>query len=523
MSLPAGVCPLCQHDGWLYLFVSHGVPVCRCARCGLTRLYPQPSRSEIESFYLGATDQDLSDASTLPADSGTEQEAAEAYLGVLGRRMQSGTNLMLVAPGGHPFGALAAGRGYRLDILTVEELGGPSLGSETYDAAVVILELEKMVDPIEGLNRIHSALKKDGTLLLVTSSKDSWAARFFGSRWPVWRPENLYYFDRQTVQGALLHTGFAQIEIARDRRCFTLEHLYQRARNYPRTGLTRMVRALHAMAPAALRRVRLEVTSSAIVVTARRAERRAHPLLSIVMPVYNERATFSTTMEAVLGKELPNMGKEIVVVESNSTDGTRELVLAYKDRPGVKLILEDRPRGKGHAVRRGFQEATGDILMIQDADLEYDVYDYDALLEPLVTYQEAFVLGSRHTGTWKIRRFTGQLGASVVMNFGHLLFVTLLNVLYGQRLRDPFTMYKVFRRDCLHGLSFECNRFDFDFELVIKLLRKGYVPREIPVNYTSRSFEEGKKVSMLRDPLTWIRALLKFRFVPLYPHRRQGR
>jgi hypothetical protein len=499
----------------LYLFVSHGVPVCRCARCGLTRLYPQPSRSEIERFYFGAAGRDLADAGTLPVDSGTEQEAAEAYLGALERRIQPGSNLFLVAPAGHPFGALAAGRGYRLDILTIEELGGPPVGSGAYDAAVVILELEKMMDPIEGLGRIRSALKKDGTLLLVTPSKDSWAARFFGSQWPGWRPENLYYFDRQTVQAALLHTGFAQIEITRDRRRFTLEHIYQRARNSPRTGLTRIVRALHGMAPAALRRMRLEVTSSAIVVTARRTERREHPLLSIVMPVYNERATFSTTMEAVLGKELPDMGKEIIVVESNSTDGTRELVLNYKDHPGVKLILEDRPRGKGHAVRRGFREATGDIVMIQDADSEYDVYDYDALLEPLLTYEEAFVLGSRHTGTWKIRNFTHQPVVSLITNFGHFVFMTLLNVLYGQRLKDPFTMYKVFRRDCLHGLSFECNRFDFDFELVIKLLRKGYVPREIPVNYTSRSFGEGKKVSMLRDPWTWLVALFKFRFSPL--------
>jgi hypothetical protein len=111
------------------------------------------------------------------------------------------------------------------------------------------------------------------------------------------------------------------------------------------------------------------------------------------------------------------------------------------------------------------------------------------------------------------------MGVAMVVNVGHLLFVGLLNTLYRQRLRDPFTMYKVFRRDCLHGLTFECDRFDFDFELVIKLVRKGYVPLEIPVNYSSRSFKEGKKVSMLRDPLTWIRALVKYRFSSLYSRR----
>ena len=98
------------------------------------------------------------------------------------------------------------------------------------------------------------------------------------------------------------------------------------------------------------------------------------------------------------------------------------------------------------------------------------------------------------------------------MNLGHWLFATLLNLLYQQRLKDPFTMYKVFRADGLHNLNFECDRFDFDFELVIKLVRKGYVPFEIPVNYRLRSFDEGKKVNICRDPLTWLRAIVKFRF-----------
>jgi hypothetical protein len=101
------------------------------------------------------------------------------------------------------------------------------------------------------------------------------------------------------------------------------------------------------------------------------------------------------------------------------------------------------------------------------------------------------------------------------MNLGHVLFTALFNVTYGTRLRDPFTMFKVFRRDCLSGLTFEANRFDFDWELVGKLVRAGYRPLEIPVNYRSRSFTEGKKVSLLRDPLTWIRACFKFRFQPL--------
>jgi glycosyltransferase involved in cell wall biosynthesis len=224
-------------------------------------------------------------------------------------------------------------------------------------------------------------------------------------------------------------------------------------------------------------------------------------------------------MEALLRKEIPGLQMEIIVVESNSTDGTREIALKYENHPGVKVILEDQPRGKGHAVRTGLKVASGDYVLIQDADLEYDLEDYDGLLEPLVTGRTAFVLGSRHGGhnVWKMRQFTGQYGLSLFFNLGHWFFTTLINVLFLQRLRDPFTMFKVFRRDCLYGLEFECNRFDFDYELLIKLIRKGYRPIELPVNYRSRSFKEGKKVRLFHDPLTWLMALIRLRFAKINP------
>ncbi len=230
-------------------------------------------------------------------------------------------------------------------------------------------------------------------------------------------------------------------------------------------------------------------------------------------------------MKAQLHKDLTGLRMEIVVVESNSTDGTREAVLKYKNHPKVKLVLEDGPRGKGHAVRAGFEVASGDYVLIQDADLEYDLEDYDALLEQLVVGRSAFVLGSRHGGrkVMKMRQFTGQRGLSFIFNFGHWFFTTLVNALFLQRLRDPFTMFKVFRRDCLAGLEFECNRFDFDFELLIKLIRKGYRPVELPVNYRSRSFKEGKKVSMFRDPFSWLGALAWLRCVKIDPMSVIGR
>jgi len=255
-------------------------------------------------------------------------------------------------------------------------------------------------------------------------------------------------------------------------------------------------------------------------ISARRAGAdRARGLCSIIVPVFNERATFPVLMQALLAKRLDHLGidREIVLIESNSTDGTRELVAGFAETPGVKVIWQERPRGKGNAVRAGLQVASGDIVLIQDADLEYDLEDYEALLEPLLKERAAFVLGSRHSGTVRMRKFTDQRLLGAVLDTAHLFFTGVINVLYGQHLKDPFTMFKVFRRDCLYGLQFECNRFDFDHELVIKLVLKGYRPLEIPVNYCSRSFRQGKKIRFFRDPPTWITADLKYRLQRLRP------
>ena len=242
----------------------------------------------------------------------------------------------------------------------------------------------------------------------------------------------------------------------------------------------------------------------------------ARPTLSVVVPVYNERATVQAALDALTAKRIPGWAIEIIVVESNSTDGSRDLVLGYQHRPGVKVVLEDRPRGKGHAVRAGLAHLTGDVVLIQDADLEYDLADYEKLLAPLIAGTHPFVLGSRHSPhQWSIRKFEGQYFQTAMLNAAHWFFTAMIDVSLGLNLRDPFTMYKVFRRECLAGLVFRCNRFDFDWELLIKLVRRGYRPIEIPVSYRSRSFKEGKKIRMFYDPLTWLVAWARARFGPL--------
>lgn len=264
-------------------------------------------------------------------------------------------------------------------------------------------------------------------------------------------------------------------------------------------------------------------TDGVVEIRARRApgeppgERRQ--LLSVVMPVFNERETLDEVIERVLAKEIDGVDIELVIVESNSGDGSREAVLRYAEHPRVRLLLEERPEGKGHAVRAGLAAARGDYVLIQDADLEYDIDDYDALLEPLRQIEAGFVLGYRRRSDgarWGVRHFETQVLVGWLMNIGNMVFLRLFNTVYRAHLRDPFTMYKVFRRDCLTGLRLECNRFDFDWELTGKLLRAGYHPVEVPVRYQSRSFAEGKKVSVIVDPLSWVVACFKYRVAPLY-------
>jgi glycosyltransferase involved in cell wall biosynthesis len=350
-----------------------------------------------------------------------------------------------------------------------------------YDCVILWSVLEQTIYPDILLQQIHRLLKPAGQLLIVGMSIFSEVALGQADRRVRWRKKFNFSFSRSTLQLLLEKSGFHRILLSSD-------------------GHTTSFRPFVSAWKAPISTVRK---------------------LSIVMPVYNEKNTFAQAFSMIIDKQVKGIDeKEIIIVESNSTDGSREAVeTSAFNRTNVKVIFEDKPSGKGHAVREGLKYATGEIVLIQDADLEYDVDDYDALVKPLLAYKRTFVLGTRHSQDWKIRQFTNQPMLAFICNIGHLFFTSVINILYRQRLTDPFTMYKVFRRECLYGLHFECNRFDFDHELVIKLIRKGYRPAEISINYRSRSFAEGKKVTFFRDPLTWLIADLKYRFTNPFDHQ----
>jgi hypothetical protein len=165
------------------------------------------------------------------------------------------------------------------------------------------------------------------------------------------------------------------------------------------------------------------------------------------------------------------------------------------------VIYQEAAHGKGNAVRAGLAVAKGSIVLIQDADFEYDLDDYDALLEPLLQRRTSFVLGSRSLGLddWKVRRYPSSPVKGILMNFAQVVFAKTFNVLYQQRVTDINTMLKVFRRECVEECTFRGDGFNFDIELVCKIVRGGFEPLEVPVNYVARGFDEGKKINFLRD------------------------
>jgi glycosyltransferase involved in cell wall biosynthesis len=233
------------------------------------------------------------------------------------------------------------------------------------------------------------------------------------------------------------------------------------------------------------------------------------------MAVYNERDTVVGVVQGVLALDVPDVEIHLILVESNSPDGSRDLLLPYAEHPRVTLILQDAANGKGNAVREGLRRANPGIILIQDADLEYSLDDYPKLLEPILHGTADFTLGCRHVPGQPIRVMEGKRAIGAVVNAAHWVFLAMFNITYGTRLRDPFTMFKVFRTECIDGIEFEADRFDFDWELVAKLVRLGYLPVELPVSYDARAFGGGKKVRFFRDPPTWIWACLRYRFCRL--------
>jgi glycosyltransferase involved in cell wall biosynthesis len=241
--------------------------------------------------------------------------------------------------------------------------------------------------------------------------------------------------------------------------------------------------------------------------------------LSIIMPVYNEMATVAEIVRRVQAAPLTvssprsaaglageKLERELVIVDDGSFDGTRDYLKSLEGRSDSVVILHDTNQGKGAAVRTGLKRASGEILLIQDADLEYDPRDYPALLLPIIEGRSEVVYGSRFRG-----------GPSKAMFFWHMIgnrFLTLVtNVLYNTVLTDMETCYKVFTREVAGQLDLRAAGWGFDPEITAQILRSGYRIFEVPISYSGREFDEGKKVSW-RDGFTVLWTLIRYRLRP---------
>ena len=223
------------------------------------------------------------------------------------------------------------------------------------------------------------------------------------------------------------------------------------------------------------------------------------PLLSVVMPVYNERATVEEIIRRVLAVPLRI---QLIVVDDGSGDGSQEVLAGLQRELGFELVRQERNQGKGAALRRGFQQARGDLVIVQDADLEYSPEEYPELIELICQGRADVVYGSRFLGRHRVFMFSHYLGNRIV--------TLLTNILYNSMLTDMETCYKVMRAEIVKGMTLRSNRFGIEPELTAKIFKGGFRVYEIPITYDGRGYDEGKKITW-RDGMVALWVLLKYR------------
>jgi len=228
--------------------------------------------------------------------------------------------------------------------------------------------------------------------------------------------------------------------------------------------------------------------------------------LSILIPVFNEEATLITLLDMVHNADSLGLEKELIIVDDGSTDNTRAILSELDTaKYNAKIYYHEKNQGKGAALRTAQGYAEGDLIMIQDADLEYDPKEYPELLRPLVEGRADVVYGSRLCGGKPTRAF------KIMHLFGNKFLSLVTNILYNATLTDMETCYKVFKRDIFKKVKIKCDRFDFEPEITAKVLKQGVRLYELPISYYGRDYDEGKKITW-KDGIWAILALIRFRF-----------
>jgi hypothetical protein len=516
-------CPACQSDNARYLFHKTGVRFVRCAGCGL--VYVNPARDAAGANTLDIEgirpfDNEGDRALALKDFARLLERVSVDHERICGKPLE---RTLLLGRFLRDFKGLGEATRVGLEVAEIDDRAFAQMATESdvrwaqpllaRGPQVVLLHelLESCGDPGVVLGKIVEALPASTLLVVTYTNTDSLPARVMRRHWPPFFEHKTCFFSTGNL--ATLMARFDRVLKAQYALPVTHTAEYVVDRLAPKTPAARLLTATP------LRDIPLPVRAgNRVAVFGRHAAtpsagEKPREKLSIVLPVFNEVRYAAQVIDAVLAKPL-GIEKEVVIVESNSTDGTRDIVRRYEGRPGVRVVYEEGPRGKGHAVRTGLAHVTGTIILIQDADFEYDINDYDALLEPILQRKATFVLGSRSLGLddWKVRKYDATPIRGLALNFAQVVFAKTYDVLYQQRVTDVNTMYKVFRAECLDGLDLESNGFELDIELACKLARNGNAPMEVPVNYVARGFDEGKKIRFWRDAIPSYAAFFKYRF-----------
>lgn len=224
-------------------------------------------------------------------------------------------------------------------------------------------------------------------------------------------------------------------------------------------------------------------------------------MISIIIPIFNEEKTISQILDKVLAVQPFHIKKEIIVIDDASTDTSHQILMNYSDK--IKYFKNETNCGKGYSVRKGIEEATGDVVIIQDADLEYEPQDYEKLLKPIIDKKANVVFGSRFTGEHNNLFYT-HLVANKFITF-------LIDIFFNTTLSDVEVGYKVFKKSVLDKIKLKENRFGFEIEVAAKILKLGEKIYEVPISYTGRDYSEGKKIGF-KDGLQALWCIFKYRF-----------
>lgn len=509
-------CAVCRADNSEYLFHKVGVRFVRCRTCGL--IYVSPVGDKVTNFLDLESLGERTDAREVRLYG----ENFGTFLDDLSVRFEQ-------AEGRKPKGALLLGQYYKelvelpsskrisLEIadVTADAFARLALDSDVswlskqFDSKPDLLilrgTLEACADARLVVERLAAMAPKSSWVVVVYSDTNSVPAKLLRNYWPKFFDLKIAFFNRDNLRALFAPLGYRPLA----QFAYPVHHTADYVLSRVAAG-SLPSRLVHS---SPLANLSLSVRTGEHVSVFKPTSGLRKEKLSIILPCFNEEKTVAQVIETLLAKDL-KLDKEIIIVESNSTDSTREVVRRYEGKPGVKVLYEERPQGKGHAVKTGLAAVTGTIVLIQDADFEYDIDDYDALLEPILQRRTSFVLGSRTLGggDWKVRQFAGTPLKRTLLNVGQLVFAATFNALYQQRITDVNTMFKVFRTECLDGVTLVSNGFNLDIELACKIVKNGYSPMEVPVNYVARGFAEGKKISFVRDALPSYAAFVRYRF-----------